>query len=62
MAFIHLSHDYVNIDRIDLVRVLDNKNYEVHVGGQPKTILVSPDSDDGKALIKYLREHLQASP
>ena len=62
MAFIHLSGDYVNIDRIDLVRVLNNKNYEVHVGGQLKTILVSPDSDDGEALIKYLREHLQKSP
>lgn len=58
MPFIHLNRSYVNIDRIDYVEVLANNTYEVHVGGQQGTILVSPDSDDGKALIKYLRENI----
>jgi hypothetical protein len=51
MEIIHIGETYINIDRLDYIRIVHrNERYEVYIGGQPHPVRISMGSKEWNRL------------
>jgi hypothetical protein len=51
MAIIQIEDTYINVDRLDYIRI-DHRNerYEIYIGGQPQPVRISMGSNEWNRL------------